>query len=514
MNVRGIVEGTDKAAASPVQQWLTRGALLAALIALAIFGALAQRHVGDSYFLADQVDQLQKFESALLLEPEGLWGPAMSGTEARALGPFGAIVFGLPVRLGLGINAIHALTSALLAIAATIAFIELFRIHAVLASSWLVIVTSMQIVWWNASMLWVNTLLLPLGLLLLAGAARFVRRPSTGAIALMIVAVTLALHIHLASITALPVVGWMAAMAWRANPRRARVSPAGAIAMAAAAAALIAPYVIAEGTTAFRNTRAMFAHVRSATNSDSLQGRAAALETLSLAADPFGSARSRAGAIASGAAVVMAALVIVGIRQRQAARASERPTAQLRSLIAATLAGVAGQALFFLAMQRPVNGLHYVTLLSPFYAIPAAALVAGIAPPAQRMATQAIGVLLGCVTIFLLVGRGSTLADRYAERTPWTYDAITGAIDSLCGDRAARTIEGPGLLDEINPQYDPVLRYLMKRRFTMCRYDGQSNLLLMASRSDAFPDSLEADGEQFRREKTVPPGVALYRRVD
>src|SRR3954468_7173681 len=92
-------------------------------VAFVLFGQLALRHVGESYFLADQVDQLQKFEALLRLDPggvggrrvaefrgvrragpEGLGGPAKAGTRARALGPFGAVVFGLPVALGFGID--------------------------------------------------------------------------------------------------------------------------------------------------------------------------------------------------------------------------------------------------------------------------------------------------------------------------------------------------------------------------------------------------------------------------
>jgi hypothetical protein len=42
--------------------------------ALLMFAWLTVRHVGESAFLEDQVDQLQNFESLLRLRPEGLWG--------------------------------------------------------------------------------------------------------------------------------------------------------------------------------------------------------------------------------------------------------------------------------------------------------------------------------------------------------------------------------------------------------------------------------------------------------
>ena len=91
------------------------------------------RHVGESAFLEDQVDQLQNFESLLRLQPEGLWGAIMSGTvpPARALGPLGAIVFGVPVSLGLGVDSRSRQTSLLIAIATAVCFAAFARIDAV-----------------------------------------------------------------------------------------------------------------------------------------------------------------------------------------------------------------------------------------------------------------------------------------------------------------------------------------------------------------------------------------------
>src|SRR3954468_10277637 len=174
-------------------------------VAFVLFGQLALRHVGESYFLADQVDQLQKFEALLRLDPEGLWGPAMSGTAARALGPFGAVVFGLPVALGFGIDVIHAITSLLLVIAAALAFWQLARMDVPMAWMWLIVFTAMRLVWWNAAMFWVNTTLLPLGLLLLSTFAAMLRRPSLRTLAAMTGVLLLALQEHLVALVGIPV---------------------------------------------------------------------------------------------------------------------------------------------------------------------------------------------------------------------------------------------------------------------------------------------------------------------
>ena len=199
---------------------LTRWRLLNVVLAgaaLLLFVRLALRHVGDSYFLADQVDQLQKFEALLRLDPDGLWGPAMSGTTARALGPFGAFVFGLPVALGFGIDAVHAFTSLLLVIAAGIAFWQLARTDIVFAWVWLIVLTSMRMVWWNAAMFWVNTLLLPLGLLLLALFAAMVRRPSVPKIAATTLVLMCALQQHLIALVGIPVLLVAIVRFWTSN---------------------------------------------------------------------------------------------------------------------------------------------------------------------------------------------------------------------------------------------------------------------------------------------------------
>ena len=126
-------------------------------------------------------------------------------------------------------------------------------------------------------------------------------------------------------------------------------------------------------------------------------------------------------------------------------------------------------------MARPLNGLHYAILLAPWYAVPPAALIAGLLPR-RGVAGVLAAAIVGIAAIALLVFRAPSLADRYAERTPWNYRAIVAGLDSLCADQQVDTVEGPGLVDEINPSYDPVLRYLMKRGFTRCRYaEGRAN---------------------------------------
>jgi hypothetical protein len=485
-----------------------------AIAALLVFACLAQRHVGGSFFLADQIDQLQSFEAALRLDPEGLWGPPMSGTSARALGPFGAFVFGMPVALGLGIDAIHALTSLLLAIAAGAAFFQLSRIDRVLAWVWLLVFTAMRITWWNAGMFWVNTLLLPLGLLLMALAAACLLRPTMAKLLALALFLLLALQVHLTALVAAPPL-LLIALAGRGRiTRSSRTTTVAAIAIGLA----LLPYAMAEARTGFRNTRAMFSHIDSAVHTEADAGRDAAIETLAIAADPMEllSGRSRTAALAAGAAIAALALIAVywgAPRFDSAAGERTRPSPALW-LVAAAVLGILAQALFFRLMARPLNGLHYVTLLSPFYALIPAALIAAIVPTRGRTGRhEAVAAALGAAAVVLLIVRGPTVADGYVEHTDWTFRATVRALDALCGGGAADTAEGPGLIDEMHPQYDSVLRYVMKRGFTRCRYDPSSELLIVANREREFPESRLHGDAVYQRETVLPPGIARYRRV-
>jgi len=516
----------------PPTSWQLLNAVLAA-VAFLLFARLALRHVGESYFLADQVDQLQKFEALLRLEPEGLWGPVMSGTTARALGPFGAFMFGLPVALGFGIDSVHAFTSLLLVIAAGIAFWQLARLDIALGWVWLVAFTSMRMVWWTAAMFWVNTLLLPLGLLLLALFAATVRRPSVPKVAGITLVLMCALQQHLIALVGAPVLFVAIVRYWRCNAAPMATEHAGPasspavplpgsgkhrrrlpVAIGAVVAVGLLPYAIAEGRTGFQNTRAMFDHVDAAVRSSSEMGRQAAVDTLVLAMDPMGLSGSPGRAIALGVLMSAAAMMLLVWRRRR--RTTDADDTRIEAplwLVGTAVLCVGGQALFFLLMARPLNGLHYAMLLAPWYPVPPAALVAGLIPRRGSLIETSVVTALGLLTIALLVVRGPTLADRSIERTPWTYRAVVGALDSLCAGEAVNTLEGQGLVNELTPSSDSVLRYVMRRGYARCRYDPASDVLIVANRTGAFEPSIESGGKRFVRERAMQPGVARYRRV-
>ena len=480
------------------------------------------------YFLADQVDVLQKFEALLRLQPEGLWGSVMSGSSAHALGPFGAIVFGVPIALGFGIDAIHAFTSLFLVAATALAFWQLARLGTPLAWVWLIVFTSMRMVWWDAAMFWVNTVLLPMGLLLLALFAANLRRPAMTTLTSVLLVLLLALQEHLIALVGVPVLVMSgAAFVYR---RRARASALIAVgesppstpigetspAWTRAYFALVMvigllPYTIAEAQTGFENTRAMFSHVDTAVHSSSADGRQAALETLVLATDPAGMwPDSTARAVATGGGLTLAALLVILYRRRQATGQERIRLDALLWLVLTMVVAVIGQALFYLAMARPLNGLHYAILLAPWYAIPIAALVAALAPR-RGPAAWIVSPALGLAAVVLLIVRAPELADRYAERTPWNYRAIVSALDSLCAGHAVDTVEAPGLRNELTPGYDSVLRYLMTRGYTQCRYEPGAPIVIAGDRSGHFDETLELNGRRLAREQVVDPGLARYR---
>jgi hypothetical protein len=497
---------------------VSRFAIVLAIIALILFARLTQRHVGESYFLADQVDQLQKYEAALRLEPEGLWGPAMSGTAARALGPVGALTFGLPVSLGFGIDAIHGTTSLLLAVATALALWQLARVNFVFAWIWFIAFTAMRMVWWNAAMFWVNTLLLPIGLVVLALFAANLRRPSWTKVATIAFFLLLALHVHLAALVGFPIPVIAALYLVRsrqtqqAGPLRPRCDSGGRTSLVLAITLIVAallPYALAEAKTDFRNTRAMFSHVDTAVRADSGDGRRAAVETLVLATDPLSMQSPRPSlAITTGAAVATIALVLLAWR-RSALHENAAETSRMLWMVSAAVVGVAGQALFFLIMGRPLNGLHYAIFLAPWYPLPLAALAAAL-PSTRHFITRAASIGLGILAIALLLFRAPLLADRFAERTPWNYHAIVTALDTLCGGQTVQTVEGPGLVNDLTPSSDSVLKYLLKRGHSQCRYDANADVVIAANRAGAFDETIGVGGRRFVRETVLPPGLARY----
>ena len=468
--------------------------------AFAMFAWLTTRHVGESAFLEDQVDQLQNFESLLRLQPEGLWGAIMSGTvpAARALGPLGAMAFGIPGSLGFGVNAVHVETSLLIVIATAVCFAAFARIDTVVAWLWLLVFSATGVVWWNASMLWSNTLLLPLGLTIAALAASSFRDPNRATLGWLAVAVLYALQLHLVAIVAAPIVAIAGAVTFReATPVRG----VHAWAIAGVAVLAVAPYALAETMTGFANTRAIVGHLGSGTVG-SAGDTGSATMSLSIATDPT-RLLDTLGLGPLPATIVAAALAIAALRWLR--------TGPLFWLTACAAAAIAGQALFFLWMSRPFAGYHHVTLLAPFYAVVPAVLLRRVlfrpAVPGR------VACAVGGVVLVLLITVGPWLADHYAERTPWSYSRIRATLDALCGGIGVETDEGLAFAALLNPQYDSVLRYMMKRGLTTCRYEPSSDVLIAVVRDGQYPASKTIGRATFYRELVLPPGIARYRRA-
>lgn len=473
-----------------------------------MFAWLTTRHVGEAGFLEDQVDQLQNFESLLRLRPEGLWGAIMSGTvpPAHALGPLGAIVFGVPVSLGLGVDAIHLVTSLLIAAATAVCFVMFARIDVVFAWLWLLIFSATALVWWNAAMLWSNTLLLPIGLILAALTASCLQRPDRATLGWLIVAALAGLQLHLVAVVAMPIVAIVAMLTFR------EARPAGRIAMwtcAVAVVLMIGPYLVGEALSGFANTRAILGHLGSSSSSSADTG--SAITPLAIALDP--TRLLTALGLGTWPAIVIGGVVSFGAIS--SSRSTPGQIAPLFWLSVCAAAGIAGQALFFLWMSRPFAGYHHVTLLAPFYAVAPAVLVRhGLlaSTRASSLGADRMTLALGSAVLVLLVWMGPAFADRAAERTPWSYARIRASLDALCGSTAVATDEGHGFAAQLNPQYDSVLRYMMKRGMTTCRYQPSSDVLIAVTRDAQYPAAKTIGDATFYRELVLPPGIARYRR--
>jgi hypothetical protein len=494
--------------------------LFHAAVALGVFiafGVLSMRHVGGSVFLSDQSDQLQFFERFLRFEPEGLWGPIMSSPDppTRSLGPLGGILFGLPVALGFGINAVQAVTSALLVVTTAGAFVALARLDLRLAWVWVILLLANTIVWWNVSMLWANTLLMPAGNVLLMFMAWCLRRPSLALWCGMLLTAVLAAHISLVAITALPpiaIVGLCTLpVAWRHRPGRGAM-----VAIAAVGALAFGPYLLAEMMTGFDNTQAIVTQATNGRQPQASDPVEIALPLLQRAADPVG-VLQRAGvtgwpAVMVGAAIAAASLLAWGVGAWGRRREDASEARAIFWLVAASLAGIGLQAAFFVHENRELLSYHYVAILVPMYGVPPAALAAWVLARGSAWTRDAAAAMLAVACLAMLAWRAPDWADDYWERTPWTYDRIAAAVDSLCGpQRTAHTVEGPGFRS-VMPGHDGVLKYLMTRGFVACRYDEGGDRILAATREGGYGELRQEPDGTYRLVDVAEPGIALYQR--
>lgn len=481
-----------------------------------VFGRLSLRHIGGSYFLGDQVGLLQDFERFLQLKPDGLLGPWMSGTDplARALGPSSSFLLGMPVKLGFGPDGGQVVTSVLLVLATLAAFLSLSSIHAPFAWAWLTIFTAIRMVWWNAAMLWGAAMLLPIGCLLLAVIALALRRPSIGWLSALVLVILFALQTHLVALAAVPVAVAVVAVVWRPALNRVPNLPA-IVGLTAAAALAIGPSLLSEAMTGFSNSATIIRNISG--GHAQTTGREGFQQVLRYAADPTQDLQRlglpEPARLTIAVAIVVAALLLwaAARRNREDARTAARNA--MFWLVVCSAIGIIGQAAFFFVMNRPLLGFHYITLLVPLYAIPAAAVIAVVVEWLPAAITPMVSAALGVTCLALLVMRGPSLADRNWERTEWSYPHIAAGIDAVC-DRssAVRTVEGPELTSPI-AGHDPVVRYLLTRHLVECRYDAASDALIVALVDGPFPPTRAHAGGTYSLVKKVPPGIALYRKA-
>jgi hypothetical protein len=268
--------------------------------------------------------------------------------------------------------------------------------------------------------------------------------------------------------------------------------------IAGAAFVAMGPYVLAEALTGFGNTRAILGYL----GSSGAQDTGSATRSLVIGLDPTG--------LLQWIGFGFVPLVIAGTAMSIAAISVVRSERVVLWLTVSALAGIAGQTLFFWWMSRPFAGYHHVTLLTPFYAVVPAVLIrrAAFQPPVSPRTACALGL---AVLVFV-AWRGPSLADRNVERTPWSYARIVAAVNALCGNAGVATEEGQGFAALLNPRYDSVLRYLMRRRLTTCRYESSSDVLLAAARDADYPATMQIGDRRYVRELVLPPGIARYRR--
>jgi hypothetical protein len=468
--------------------------------------------VGHTYFLSDQVDQLQQLDLVLRGYSAGLYGPWWSGTAplVQGLGPLSGLAFGIPARLGLDPDQIHVvfIWSLLGSAAGFYAFTR--RLDPWLALLWTSLILASFTFWWAASLLWTNSLLVPLGLLFAAGVVAYARRPDANTAMWLLLLVWLGWHIHSTpGIMFLLVIAiaWDVWRRWRAGAVRLRASWQTLLGLVL----VVGPYVVAEALTRGRNTRAIVANlVRRGPREGAVRGARESVEgALRLLGVPLfphdGPTWSRIVGWAVVTALLATWLVLCGRALPRLRRGREVPEDRLAL---AALLVLVGQTAFFVAVNRGILSWHYLLYGLPWMTLAAALAVRHLAArlgPAAPILMVALSVAV--------FAHGFWRADGWYETTDWNFRNMRSGMARACADHPRIRLSEAGGFAAYHPAMESVLEYLAHRWVPACRIQADAPVLVQPDRAGAFPEALRAQGLDWRRIEVIRPGLGIYLRA-
>lgn len=499
----------------PLGRSLAAEALCAACVVamLALTAVRLSACIGRGHFLADQVDQLQQLDQVSAGHLDGLYGPWWSGTspQVRALGPLSTLAFGIPTRLGLDPDGVHAVFLGLLLASVAAFYAWVRRLDPWLALAWTALILASPYTWWIGSMFWVNVLLAPVALLFAGGVVAYARTPGGARAAWLALFVFLGLHVHSTPAIAFLLLAAVGVDLWRrrsAAPLRLRPSWRLAI----GAAAIAGPYLVVELANRGRNTSAILENLgRHGANRS--EGWRAARESLEAAIPILGLSRGPGDAPAtSGAAGWLAAAALaaiaLGLGWRAVRRWSRGTETPGEALALAAVLVVVGQAAFFTAVNRPIGSRHYLLFALPWMVLPVALAV--------RLAAAWLGRWGPALVVVLSAGAyalGWSRAPPWLETTDWSWRTISGGMARICAEHPAVRLHEPADFAPPGAGIDSVLRYVARRAVPACTVDPEAPVLVAPDRAGSPPATLSVEGVAWRRTELIPPGLGVYERA-
>ena len=484
-------------------------------VALGMIFSTAMPWLGRSPFMSDQLDQILHLRGLLRGDTTLLYGPFMSGTNppVYGFGLFPALVFGLPGWLGGSPVMVHAFQVIIL-LAAMIPLVLVLRRENVFFTLLLfTLAASGPHMGWNLSLLWINTLLIPCGALVLAAFVHYLQGPSLNRLLLLLCPVLVAFHIHSTAVVFLPFALWSGVHFVINRPGRGRTDGSRpSMLVLTLLGFIILPYALAEILHGFRNTQSILMHLDSVRQTDHSVGRHSALLALSgffnssgVPGETLNIPGPSGPDLWLGLFKTAAALVLAGVGARRLLQRRARPLDHLLVLVP-VLALV--QAGFFLQVNRPILSAHYYSTQYYTYLIPVCYAGAWLA----RWLFRYPAILMALCLAFI-AWRSGHLMER-GESSDWNYPAISQGLRSICAKQPVFQ-DGSGVrFHTYSREQTTVIRYVLEHRqeASPCRVEPDAGYLVIPA-TGPLPPTLQRSGQAWQLVMQEHPGLGLYRRL-
>jgi hypothetical protein len=462
-----------------------------------------------THWLGDQVDQFQSALALLSGHMNYLYGPYMSGTNppVHTIGPMGAIIFSGPMLFGQMPDVGHIWLGLILWGALAFFLTAIWEQMGVIASVFAgLILLSTRGFWWAENLYWAAILPLFWSLIHVGFFVMTVPRWRAVFIWPHLAMLGIGLHFHAVYLVMLPLF-LFALLLNRGYWRRSFVALRREHAPKVALALAFGPFLLAEVWFKFRDTRAISAHFRQKAATSYSEGwlgfdRVAEYFQGELW-KVFGFSQLEAR-WRPGIWVVLGVISVIGLIRL--ARSRDKPWTKVMVLLGPS--AILWHALFFLKMNRPIQGDHYLVMGLPLFTVWVVCVFYELAKASK---------IISGIAVVMISFRLWTVeipdVSHTVEHTPWTWAATKSALTAACawyGSAGLSTNEGPGFLT-YTPDLDPVLRFTLKRWNFGCAYSPNAPVTLRPDISGALSAVWTNEGRAWDLVETYAPGIGVYR---